>query len=364
MYKSTLHVIGIPHKVHTLENSHCAFSGKALRFSKMMQMQGYKVIEYANEGSDSTADEKVVILKKTEFNRLVKKSTGQYPQLHDIRNDLYIEFNKKLEKKMKPHVKKGDIVCHTFGVASMGIAQAYPDAFHVETGIGYPDCFSSFRIYESYAWWHYHLGKEQRGGGNYEFVIPNYYDVSEWESSDITGKYLLYFGRVIPEKGLDTVREISLHTNMLVVICGQGEQEYIDSLLKDRPNLIYRPPVTGLERSELLRNAYAMLMPTVYVEPFGGAGVEGQLCGTPLIASDYGCFSETVQPGINGFRCKTLQQWMDATEAVKDLDRGIISGLARERYSLETVGQQYDKSFSQILELTGSGWYSLKQKED
>jgi glycosyltransferase involved in cell wall biosynthesis len=47
-------------------------------------------------------------------------------------------------------------------------------------------------------------------------------------------------------------------------------------------------------------------MPRCYIEPFGGSGVEVLLCGTPLIAVDYGAFTETIIDGVNGFRCHTL----------------------------------------------------------
>jgi hypothetical protein len=45
-----LHLVGIFHTQHTAAYSHCAFTGKALCFPKMMQSQGYEVIEYSNAG--------------------------------------------------------------------------------------------------------------------------------------------------------------------------------------------------------------------------------------------------------------------------------------------------------------------------
>ncbi len=89
-------------------------------------------------------------------------------------------------------------------------------------------------------------------------------------------------------------------------------------------------------------------------------GVEGQLCGTPLLGSDFGAFSETIQHGFNGFRCKTLGDWLHAIRKVGDLDRRAIAETARANYSLETVGRQMDKIFRQIEGLNGEGWYSLE----
>jgi glycosyltransferase involved in cell wall biosynthesis len=211
------------------------------------------------------------------------------------------------------------------------------------------------RIYESHAWWHYHQGKEGRYGHNYEFVIPNYYDVDEWEVQHKPGEYLVCFGRVQDDKGLYVVKEIAKHTGIKTIICGKGNPApYLDPAI---PNLIYEPPITGLERSRLLGNALAVLMPTIFTEPFGGSGVEAQLCGTPLIASAHGAFSETVE--YPELRCRTLRQWLEAVEITKTINRQRIAERARAKYCLQNVGEMYDKAFKQIAELSGEGWYSV-----
>jgi glycosyltransferase involved in cell wall biosynthesis len=231
-----------------------------------------------------------------------------------------------------------------------------PQAHHVEIGIGYPDCFFPLRIYETYQWWAWHQGKEGKPGNAYQWVCPMGYNLDEWEPNYDYGKYLLYFGRVIECKGLQVVKEIAKRVDMPVIMCGSGDPELF--LDPEIPNLIYKEPVTGLARSELLRNAYAMLMPTVYTEPFGGAGVEGQLCGTPLLASDFGAFSETVEHNHTGFRCKTLGDWLDAVANVKELDREYIANSTRMKYSLAAVGDQMDRIFRQIETLSTDGWYN------
>ena len=93
--------------------------------------------------------------------------------------------------------------------------------------------------------------------------------------------------------------------------------------------------------------------------PFGGAGVEGMLCGTPLIASDFGAFTETIQSGVNGYRCHVLKQWLGAINAVQNLDRRKIAEAARARYSLQQCGTEYAAVFRQLDDLHDEGWYTL-----
>jgi glycosyltransferase involved in cell wall biosynthesis len=125
-------------------------------------------------------------------------------------------------------------------------------------------------------------------------------------------------------------------------------------------NIEYVGPVHGRKRSDLIGNARCMLMPTSFIEPFAGSGVESMLCGTPLIAVDYGAFTETIREGVSGYRCNTLGDWMHAIDASKKLDRATVSSVTRERYSLQACGKLYDTAFRQLTELGGTGWYSTE----
>lgn len=361
--KPTLHMIGIFHTIHSSAFSHCAFTGKALRFSKMMKPFGYKVVEYANAGSESEADEKVEMMDTATFQKFYggRKETDFFGDVAIIGSPGHKEFEKHLLPALKERVGPRDIICHPFGESHDSVVKEFPRNFHVETGIGYPNLMrDSFKIFESYAWLHYHLGKEKRQGSHYDFVIPNYFDLADWEPKYEHGDYIAFLGRIGTSKGLDTIYEIAKRIDMKIILHGQG-----DPLPWSHPNVEYRGPISGRARSEFLRNAYCAIMPTTFVEPFGGSGVEAMLCGTPLVAVDYGAFTETVQIGVTGFRCKVLKQWLGAIQSVRKLDRKIVAEVTRRKYSLETCGAMYDSAFRQIDDLNEYGWYTLAiQKQD
>lgn len=360
MSKPTLHLIGIFHTIHNQAFSHCAFTGKALRFSKMMRPYGYNVIEYANEGSESEATEKVPMLLKSQFDEYVgnRDKTAFHGDVASIGTKHHQVFESKLIVEMKKRVQPKDLICHPFGHAHSRLLQEFPKNTHIETGIGYPTLVKgTMRIFESEAWRHYHCAREDRQGTNYEWVIPNYFDIDHWEPSYEPGKYFAFLGRIASCKGLDTILEIAKYANKKVVLCGQG-----DPKAWQHPNIEYWGPIHGKQRSEYMRNAICSLMPTNFLEPFGGSGVEGMLCGTPLVSTDYGAFTETVVPGLTGYRCKTLRDWLDALEIVGDLDRRKVAEHARHKYSLQTCGAMYDKAFTQIHELYDEGWYTLPEK--
>lgn len=355
--KPTLHLIGIFHTIHNQAYSHCAFTGKALRFARMLQLYGYDVIEYANGGSESEAKEKITILTQQELADLTgaRKKEDFHGDLASVNTPWHHLFEARLIQELKKRVQDYDIICHPFGHAHERVLTVFPKNIHVETGIGYPTLMpTACHIFESYAWRHYHAGKDGRQGNHYEWVIPNYFEINDWEPKTTPGDYIAFLGRIDACKGLDTIYELAHYVDKKIVLCGQGNYKKWA-----HPNIEYRGPISGTERSDFLRNAFCTLMPTNFIEPFGGSGVEGLLCGTPLLATDYGAFTETVQHGINGFRCKTLREWLEAIDQVGQLNRDLIAKQARATYSLEACGRKYDKAFQQIHELYFDGWYSL-----
>lgn len=354
--KPKLHLVGIFHTQHTAAYSHCAFTGKALRFPKMMQQYGYDVFEYSNEGSEGKANQHFIMLNKNEYNSLYghRDKTCFYGDDATIGSLGHQMFEGRLIDAIKNNIEPEDIICHPFGHAHQQLMIEFPFNQHVETGIGYPTLMpDSFKIFESYAWMHYHQGKENRNGKNYEWVVPNYYDLDDWEVNLEPEKYLAFLGRITSLKGLDTIKAIADYSPYPIILHGQGNPDPWS-----HPNIQYRGPIHGKKRSEFLSKATALLAPSVFTEPFCGMTVEAMLCGTPVISVDYGAMTETVKEGM-GYRCHTLQDWLDAIDNVKNLDRQWIADQSRKHYSLESCGKKYDKIFMQLNDLHRQGWYEV-----
>ena len=361
---NTLHVLGVSHTIPHDDYLVCAFTAKVLLFPEVIQPFGWDVIEYSNEGSASKAREHVVILTKDRLQALSRRTSREEPLDADVNNtDLQKEFQRVLLEKIRSRAKPGDIVCHVWG-PNMEVYDLLRDCHHIELCVGYTASPGlPFRVYESSAWMHWHYGKAgQEDGNHYKWVIPSPIDVDKWVFCEEPDDYAVFLGRVTIRKGINELAEIARRMPELPIhVYGPGDPSH---WAKGAPaNLVFKGPIFGDERVDVVRRARCMLMPTVFIEPFGNSGIEAQLCGVPLIASSYGAFQETVVEGVTGYRCHTLADWVAAIQMSKSLDRRQIATLARGKYAKEVVGKQYDWVLRQLADLSGRGWYTDKSRK-
>jgi glycosyltransferase involved in cell wall biosynthesis len=364
-----LHCLSIPHTVTHPDWSHCAFTQKVRRFAPMLQPFGFHLTHYGVAGSVSGANEDVVLMAQDEHQQLLghpyAHGSALYGNDAQDGSDLYRQWNLYARDALKERVAPGDLILLPFGHAHAAAVRGLPvlaaGAGAVESGIGYFDTLLPWRVYESFAVRHAVMAKEGRYGvtlesSRLEWVIPNYYDVTEWPAQLAleADAPVVYLGRLTEGKGLAIVLEVArARLDVPFVVAGQGDIAAFGPL---PANVTYAGSL-GPERAALLGRARAILAPSRYIEPFGGAVVEAALCGTPAITSDFGCFAETVQHGITGLRCQTVRQFIAAVDGVLGLSRARVAKRARKLYAMENVGRLYADAFAVAGERLAAGGY-------
>jgi glycosyltransferase involved in cell wall biosynthesis len=352
-----LHLLSIPHSVTSLAWSHCAFTQKVYKLSRMMVAQGFEVVHYGVDGADSGATADVVLMGQDEHQELLGHPydhTGRF--YGDDAKDgspLYRQWNLYARDELKERVQPGDLILLPFGHAHAAAIRDLPvlgqGAGAVESGIGYFDCLLPWRIYESEAVRHAAMAKDGRYGVHesskrLEYVIPNSYDVADWPEGK-GGDAIVFLGRIIEGKGIRLILDLARQRpDVPFRIAGQGD---ISGFGPVPDNVEVMGPINA-ERADYLGNARAIIAPSRYIEPFCGVTVEAALCGTPAITSNFGAFTETVEEGVTGFRCQTNDEWLAAIDAVPSLDRAVIRSRAQRWYSLDAVGRMYAQVFPRL----------------
>jgi glycosyltransferase involved in cell wall biosynthesis len=319
----------------------------------MMKNLGHTVYLYAGEDNEAPVDELIPCITETQ-RRLAVGNKPYVEAPFDYKLPHWEKFNKKAIKEIRKRLEHKDFICLIAGASHKPIADAFPEEMSVEFGVGYSGIFSPYKVFESYAWMHsiWTMFKNPAliDGSFYDTVIPGYLEPEMFPLGKGDGGYYLYVGRMTPRKGVDVVAHICQTIGARVIFAGPGDHipkygEYIG-------------PVGPEKRAELMGGAIATIMPTLYIEPFGNVNIESQTCGTPVITTDWGAFTETVLEGVTGFRCHTVEEFILATQNVKNLDRKVIRDRAISLYSLDVVGKQYEKYFRRLETLWGDGWYT------
>lgn len=365
-----LHVIGLPHTQISKKHEACAFTSKIYKALKMWTDLGYEIIVYGAEG-DEVADrctEHVTCITTAEqeynfgpFNkdRLYELDwTGQKPY--------WRLFNNRVEKELLKRKQPKDFICLIASHLNDNVVKAAgSDVIPLEWGIGYDGPHYPFRVYESYSHLHRVHGAQKfnENGSFYECVIPNYWDHEAFPLGNKKGDYYMYLGRCIQRKGIAVASATCDAIGARLIIAGQGVQRVQGDKVICEDGGVYKGEYVGCkigqEKIELLQGAKALFVPTLYVEPFGGTACEAQLVGTPAITTDFGAFTETVEHGKTGFRCRTLNEFVHAAKNVDGLDPVYIRNRAISLWSMDVIKWRYDTFFRQLYDLWDTGWNKI-----
>ncbi|KKK94467.1 hypothetical protein LCGC14_2682570, partial [marine sediment metagenome] len=157
------------------------------------------------------------------------------------------------------------------------------------------------------------------------------------------------------------VLEIAKATGTHVKLAGQGS---LNSPSPSQGEIIeYVGFADAEKRKGLFSRAKGLLMPTIYLEPFGGVSIEAMISGTPVISSDWGVFPETILHGITGYRCRSLDQFVWAVRNIDNISPQVCRDYALANYSLERVSTMYQEYFEMVNSLWNKkGWYQINDK--
>lgn len=172
--------------------------------------------------------------------------------------------------------------------------------------------------------------------------------------------YLLFLGRISPEKATDSAIRIAESAGIPLKIAAKVDrvdEAYFRSVVRPLlggPLVEYLGEVNDREKEALLRDAIALLFPIDWPEPFGLVMIEAMACGTPVLARRRGSVSEIVENGVTGFIFETEEEAAAAVHEVRLLDRGRCRAEFERRFSAVRMARDYARIYRDLLERRSS----------
>jgi glycosyltransferase involved in cell wall biosynthesis len=189
--------------------------------------------------------------------------------------------------------------------------------------------------------------------------IPNPIDLSAWPLQERKGDYLLWVGRMTPEKGAHRAIAAARAVDAPLILAGviqPGQRQFFDREIAphiDGERVQFVGEIGGSTKRSLFARARGLLMPIRWNEPFGMVMVEALACGTPVIAFPEGAARELVVDGETGFLVHDERGMGEAVGRLHQIAARDCRAWVSRHCDVDVVAAAYDRTY-RTAALTGA----------
>jgi glycosyltransferase involved in cell wall biosynthesis len=223
-------------------------------------------------------------------------------------------------------------------------------------GFSSPGILPVYKKYNRKTWYVSISNADRSPELDYIATIHHGIDLQRFDFVARSSDYLLFFGRIHHDKGAAEALEIARACGKKLVIAGIiQDREYYQRFIEpfiDNDTVCYAGSVGPDKRSELLGNAYALLHPIRFDEPFGLSVIESMACGTPVIACNRGSMPELIVDGATGFLVASMHEAIEAVGRIRDLDREACRRHVERNFTAARMVEKYTQVYETILAKT------------
>ncbi len=191
----------------------------------------------------------------------------------------------------------------------------------------------------------------------YADTVYNGINTDLFSFCDEAEDYLMYVGRIVPEKGVKEAIHVALQTGRRLIITGQVtplNQWYFDEYIKPHLNdrILYLGLIDQEQLAKYYQKAAALLVPIRWEEPFGLTMAEAMACGAPVIAFRRGSVPEVVVDGKTGFIVENTSEMIETIENIGKIKRRDCRQHVEKNFTTHHMVSHYESAISSILSNT------------
>jgi glycosyltransferase involved in cell wall biosynthesis len=199
--------------------------------------------------------------------------------------------------------------------------------------------------------------REPLAWANWKATIHHGLPIDAFELHEDCEDYLLFIGRMMPEKRPDLAIEIARRAGLKLKMAAKvhlGEKQYFSKNIAplieaNRDFVEYLGEVGGAARIDLLSRARAVVFPIQWPEPFGMVMIEAMACGTPTIAFRHGAVSEVMEDGVSGYIVDGVDAAVHAVARLGDVDRRRCRASFERRFTSDRMARDYVAVYEALL---------------
>ncbi|OPX20549.1 MAG: hypothetical protein BZ151_03385 [Desulfobacca sp. 4484_104] len=185
-------------------------------------------------------------------------------------------------------------------------------------------------------------------------LIPHGLNVKDYTFQAAKQDFLLFLGRIYPDKGLHTAIRLAQVLGRRLLIAGPvfgPDRPYFDQQIRpqvDGQRIIYLGPADFAQKVDLLGRAHGLVLPLEVDEAFGLVLLESMACGTPVLAYERGAVAEVVVQGETGFVVQNYEELKDHCRQLAEIDPYRCREHVIQRFSLDQMVEAYLSLYRQM----------------
>jgi len=168
------------------------------------------------------------------------------------------------------------------------------------------------------------------------------------------GSYLVFVGRITPDKGIGRAIRIAQCAGIPLKIAAKidpSNRKYYEEIIKPMladPLIEFLGPVNEKRKVDLMGNALALLLPINWPEPFGMVFIESLACGTPVLTCPRGSVPELLRDGVTGFIRETDDELVETIGQLAQVSRAGCREYVRQQFDIREMALEYVHVYSMI----------------
>lgn len=348
----------------------------AIAIAKGLGQRGHEVTLFTPLGSEvygpnvsvETCGLRALVHNQSEFNALLD-DTGKLA--HDV-DGLWDRY---MVNHMYQRAAKGefDLLHFHHPESALSTAAQYtkvPTVYTLHDPV-YDWCRELFELFQTPNQRYISISNNQRRDAPdlpYLSTVYNGTDVELFTFSEEAEDYLLFAGRITPNKGVKEAIQVAKESNHRLLIIGpvnRGDEDYFEQYIKPQLNehILYLGRMDQNQLPTYYQKAKALLTPVQWEEPFGLTTIEAMACGTPVISLHRGAAPEIIEDGKTGYVVHSIAEMVEAVAKVDQLNRRDCREHIKTKFSIERMVDHYEQAFCELLQIEYTNSAANRQRD-
>ncbi len=195
---------------------------------------------------------------------------------------------------------------------------------------------------------------------HYAATVYNGINIEKFKFNPKPKNYLIFLGRINPDKGIEEAIAIAKATHQKLIIVAKvdpPDRIYFRNVIKpliNGKNINYLGELAEKQKIEILSEAKALISPIQWDEPFGLVNIEAMACGVPVLTINRGSMPEIFKDAKVGYACENIAELTKKVKLIDKINRAVCRAHVEEHFTARIMAKNYLKAYRKVINMDNS----------